>query len=510
MWLEGGKPMFWFRVSLLISLLILWLAAPQPVLAQGEAPISLSISHVRIHLPLFTVYFDLTNEDGTTVTDISDAGLSATIGTNEASTRSVTRFEDSGEGVAYIFLVDVSRSLREHEFAEMSEALSGWLDEISDSDYAAIISFGNEVVVAQPFTQDKDSLKAAVTRLAPTDDRTRLHGALARGIEFGRLVDETIPGRRIIVVLSDGVDDAPGGVTRTEVLDMLGEDRVPIYAVAYYRSPPTPALKAAIDDLGEIARRSGGSFVDAAGQSFEGIYDELRRRIRQIFVAIFECPTCTAEGTRQRLQVTYSVADRVLSDGVDLRLHSGLEGSEGPDEDNSRRGLPPFALPLMVFAAAASVLAAVILFRRRASFPATEPLPTSALSPLVTVAATEPVHAAGDSPAAPLGPGLELRLAVLGTTPPASFSVRVTAERAITLGRGNECEVTIDGDRRLSSRHCELRFETGALVLRDLGSANGTFVNGVAIDAPRLLNDDDVLTIGETELRVTFRGEEPG
>ncbi len=35
----------------------------------------------------------------------------------------------------------------------------------------------------------------------------------------------------------------------------------------------------------------------------------------------------------------------------------------------------------------------------------------------------------------------------------------------------------------------------------DVGSTNGTFVNGVRIDAPRKLETGDVVRIGETELR---------
>jgi hypothetical protein len=58
------------------------------------------------------------------------------------------------------------------------------------------------------------------------------------------------------------------------------------------------------------------------------------------------------------------------------------------------------------------------------------------------------------------------------------------ADRAvIRLGRHPQCEVAFDpeADRDASSRHAELRVEGGALVLHDLGSANGTRVGGRAV-----------------------------
>ena len=44
---------------------------------------------------------------------------------------------------------------------------------------------------------------------------------------------------------------------------------------------------------------------------------------------------------------------------------------------------------------------------------------------------------------------------------------------------------------------------TGELTIEDLGSANGTFVNGERIDAPRTLDMGDVVRMGQTVLQVT-------
>ncbi|MCI0361526.1 MAG: FHA domain-containing protein [Planctomycetaceae bacterium] len=66
------------------------------------------------------------------------------------------------------------------------------------------------------------------------------------------------------------------------------------------------------------------------------------------------------------------------------------------------------------------------------------------------------------------------------------------------LGRGVDVTVRID-DRWLSRRHCRLELSEGVIVVRDLGSRHGTFVNGQCITESKLLPGDR-LSLGLTHL----------
>jgi diguanylate cyclase (GGDEF)-like protein len=67
------------------------------------------------------------------------------------------------------------------------------------------------------------------------------------------------------------------------------------------------------------------------------------------------------------------------------------------------------------------------------------------------------------------------------------------------LGRGDSAEIRLDDDG-VSRKHAELiRLEDGSIQLRDLGSTNGTFVNGERIDE-RVLVDDDRVALGTITL----------
>jgi hypothetical protein len=71
----------------------------------------------------------------------------------------------------------------------------------------------------------------------------------------------------------------------------------------------------------------------------------------------------------------------------------------------------------------------------------------------------------------------------------------------LTIGRGGQNNVALEGDEFASARHVRVEPRRDGVWVNDLGSTNGTFVNGVQIDRPRKLVNGDVVRVGETELR---------
>jgi pSer/pThr/pTyr-binding forkhead associated (FHA) protein len=68
------------------------------------------------------------------------------------------------------------------------------------------------------------------------------------------------------------------------------------------------------------------------------------------------------------------------------------------------------------------------------------------------------------------------------------------------VGRGSDCELTLP-DIEASRRHALLQPQAdGSVVLEDLGSTNGTYVNGQRITGPVTLRGGERVRIGDTEL----------
>ena len=72
----------------------------------------------------------------------------------------------------------------------------------------------------------------------------------------------------------------------------------------------------------------------------------------------------------------------------------------------------------------------------------------------------------------------------------------------VTLGRGGQNTVALDGDDFASAQHARVEARGDGLWVEDLGSTNGTFVNGARVTTPRQLQPGDILRVGQTDLRV--------
>jgi hypothetical protein len=115
--------------------------------------------------------------------------------------------------------------------------------------------------------------------------------------------------------------------------------------------------------------------------------------------------------------------------------------------------------------------------------------------------ATPPADATGLHSASTFGPA-----DLIGRTP------RLTVERApghesgmiydlggdVVLGRGDTAEIRLE-DPFASSRHARVYEQGRILVIEDLGSTNGTYLNEELLDGPRPLHPGDRVRIGDSE-----------
>lgn len=78
--------------------------------------------------------------------------------------------------------------------------------------------------------------------------------------------------------------------------------------------------------------------------------------------------------------------------------------------------------------------------------------------------------------------------------------VRVEPGREVTLGRSPECSMQLPA-AGASRRHAAIAWRGARVVLRDLGSTNGTFLNGERVEGEVPLESGDRITIGGVEIR---------
>jgi pSer/pThr/pTyr-binding forkhead associated (FHA) protein len=72
----------------------------------------------------------------------------------------------------------------------------------------------------------------------------------------------------------------------------------------------------------------------------------------------------------------------------------------------------------------------------------------------------------------------------------------------VAIGRGGQNEVPLEGDEFASAEHARFESRRDGLWVEDIGSTNGTFVNGARVTTPRRLTKGDVVRVGQTDFRV--------
>jgi hypothetical protein len=97
---------------------------------------------------------------------------------------------------------------------------------------------------------------------------------------------------------------------------------------------------------------------------------------------------------------------------------------------------------------------------------------------------------------------LELgRLVVLSSPALDEGDVVALDAHPLTVGRGRNNDIAIPGDDYASSRHARFEPRRDGVYVEDIGSTNGTFVNGIRLTRDRRLIPGDVVRVGETDLR---------
>ena len=104
--------------------------------------------------------------------------------------------------------------------------------------------------------------------------------------------------------------------------------------------------------------------------------------------------------------------------------------------------------------------------------------------------------------AAGLGPRARTGILIVLSSP----ALREDTERTldsmpVTIGRSADNDLALQADEFASSHHARVEPRRDGVWVEDVGSTNGTFVNGSKLSRPRRLDPGDVIRVGETDFR---------
>ena len=205
-----------------------------------------------------------------------------------------------------VLALDASSSVAGERARHLKAASRGLLDRLKADDQAALVTFGDAVVVGSPLTRDRSSIREALDAVVPFGDTSLIDAG-----HTAMLLGESQPGRALVIVFSDGVE-VTSYLAAQAVLDTAKRSDAVVYGVAL--KSLGPFLKDLTDASGgELFEIQSSSELDAA---FAKVLDQFRHRYLLSYT-----PRGVKRGGWHRLQV------RVRQGGTTVRARPGYLGS---------------------------------------------------------------------------------------------------------------------------------------------------------------------------------------
>jgi len=408
--------------------------------------------------------------------------LTLTVGGEQIPIESLRRFKETNEPAAWLFMVDISGSIKKQQFEDIKAVLLSFAGLLGETDSAAFMPLGDELHDT-PFVRGKKALESAIEALEVSRENTNLYAGIVKALDILK-TQRDLPEKRQVVILSDGLDDFSRGYTLNEVNDKVKEARVPIHTIAFGGSSED-AINGA-KTLGSFARASAGgldlSFEDGdLAQTVVGsAKDGWVLSMNTIGLRISD---------RGALELTLTTAEGTAKDSTAIGAAEIIPPTTVPETTTEQDPPTPVWVYLSAGGGVAVLLVLIVLLlvlRRKKK----KTLEKDELPPLT----------AGSE--APLSPQMMLRFTPIGASAGGGLDVPMYQE--LLVGRAPGDAGLALPDSQISEIHCRFFFKNERLYLEDCGSERGTYLNGVPIRSSMPVERDDVLQLGDMKMRVTW------
>lgn len=190
-------------------------------------------------------------------------------------------FESKEVPIDLILLLDTSASMSD-KMSVVHDAAVGFLKTLRDTDRGAVVTFGDNVNIAQPLTPDRDQLEKAV-RQSTSHGSTALNNALYVAMkQFARSAQQGEDGgvrRQAIAVLSDG-EDTSSVIGFDDVLALARKSGINIYTICLQNKYSVARVESGRKYFSEsdysmktLAQETGAvSYFPQSVQELKGIY----------------------------------------------------------------------------------------------------------------------------------------------------------------------------------------------------------------------------------------------
>jgi Ca-activated chloride channel homolog len=240
---------------------------------------------IRVRTDLVAVPLTVTDSRGRRIADLKQQDF---ILTDDGRLTRIDYFASGADRIALSFLLDNSGSLRE-QLSRQRDAAMGLFARFGPGSSVAVIRFGQQARLLAPFTSETESARAAFSVPVNLSERTAIFDAAIAAIRAYAPRGENSPERRIVILISDGLDTA-SKTTAPQAIAAANRTNVSFYVIQLPlftprdgRLVPRPAAKGFRD----LADRTGGKYF-VAGTARSALDPNTPVDLGPVFAAIEE------------------------------------------------------------------------------------------------------------------------------------------------------------------------------------------------------------------------------
>lgn len=486
---------------------------------------SISVKHIKTDTENFPhnviSAFQVLDAADEPVEDLDEDNISIMLDSSTTKIMNVSTYDKSGHGANIMLCIDISGSMKGRPIQAVKNAILPFIDEVRKTDRIAISVYEDGYQLLCDFSSDKDLLKRIVSEIEPRGNYTSFYYGAHKGLEH--LVNYKTDGVKIMVLLGDGKDENPTqSYTEDDVIALSKEHSTPIFGVGFTR---VEAIY--LQSLERMANQTGGTYYYAPSASdLKKYFGKLNNQINKIYILNYAVYGMTGDGQEHDLKIVVNTEMGEERDTAKIGLPHGAAPIEEPREKSG--GSLDTSLVLIILGASLLVLIIIFLIasskkKNRKEKERIEAERQAEIKEAEIQKAEEskrlgeeldrqkqkaeeqryqkPVDAVNREQTMILNAGcnelkIDFEYGVL------AGQTKTINKNGATIGRAADNDIVIP-DSTVSSHHARISCSSGSFTIEDMGSLNGTYINGNKITIYRF-SGNCTFMVGSSEGRISL------
>lgn len=250
------------------------------------------------------------------ILDLESKQFTSIIDGKRSDSTHVMTYKDSGQPLYIMLCLDVSGSMRGTPLNKMKESVLQFIEDIRNIDKIAIYTFADDAILVSDFTNNKEYLRNKVNGLHTQGTKTALYYGVHKSLQ--KLKEENHRGGKILLLVGDGKDENPASsYTEDDVINSATEQGIPLFSLGY-----SAIDKSFLQSFERMSDKTGGTFYHSPS------LDELQKRYKLIYEQILN------------IYLLQYVNTGVIGDGMEHQLVINLEHKGNNKAVSSKIVLP--------------------------------------------------------------------------------------------------------------------------------------------------------------------------